>query len=271
MPAFDQAIALTSIGENRYRGATSVAYANMVGPFGGVTAATVLNAVLQHPALLGEPVALTVNFAAALADGPFTVEAQPVRTNRSTQHWVMEISQADEHGRASTVLTATAVTAARRDTWSVDEEPMPEVARPDSVARPNMAALVEWVKRYDIRILEGPIPVVWDGAGSSSRTTLWARDEPERPLDFASLTALADVFFPRVWLRRATAVPAGTVSMTVYFHAGGAQLAAHGADWLLGQARAQALRNGFFDQTALLWSADGRLLATSHQIVYFKA
>ena len=47
----------------------------------------------------------------------------------------------------------------------------------------------------------------------------WLRDDPPRPLDFASLTAMADVFFPRVWLRRATRVPVGTVSMTVYFHA----------------------------------------------------
>ena len=88
-------------------GATSPAYANMVGPFGGVTAASALNAVLQHPALLGEPVALTVNYAAALADGPFEVVARPARTNRSTQHWVVEIVQAGE-----TVLTATALTAA---------------------------------------------------------------------------------------------------------------------------------------------------------------
>lgn len=270
MHAFDDAIALTSIGENRYHGATSAAYANMVGPFGGATAATALSAVLRHPALLGEPVALTANFAAALADGPFTVEARAVRTNRSTQHWVIEISQFDKSGQQSTVLTATAVTAVRRETWSVDDEPMPSVPEPSSVARPNMAAMVEWVKRYDIRILDGQIPVVWDGRGDTSRTTLWVRDEPERPLDFPGLTALADVFFPRVWLRRATQVPAGTVSMTVYFHAGQAQLATHGTGWLLGQARAQALRNGFFDQTAQLWNQAGELLATTHQIVYYK-
>ena len=62
---FDQAIALTATGDGQYTGATSPAYANMVGPFGGVTAATALNAVMQHPALLGEPLSLTVNFCAA--------------------------------------------------------------------------------------------------------------------------------------------------------------------------------------------------------------
>jgi hypothetical protein len=79
--AFDQAIVLTPTAGGVYTGVMSPAYANMVGPFGGVTAATALNAVLQHPALL-------VNFCAALADGAFDATARPVRTNRSTQHWV---------------------------------------------------------------------------------------------------------------------------------------------------------------------------------------
>lgn len=262
---FDQAIALQPLGEDRFAGKTSPAYANMVGPFGGVTAATALNAVLQHPALLGEPVALTVNYAAALADAAFEVVARAARTNRSTQHWVVEIVQSGE-----TVLTATAVTAARRGTWGVDELAAPDMPTADALGQPNMAAQVEWVRRYDIRITEGAIPTAWDGSGDASRTTLWMRDEPARPLDFCSLAAMADVFYPRVWLRRATRVPAGTVSMTVYFHAGGAELAAVGAGWIKGQASAQAFRNGFFDQTAQVWSEAGRMLATSHQVVYFK-
>ena len=42
---FDQAIALTSTGNGLYTGATSPAYANMVGPFGGVTAAVNIEAI----------------------------------------------------------------------------------------------------------------------------------------------------------------------------------------------------------------------------------
>ena len=84
------------------------------------------------------------------------------------------------------------------------------------------------------------------------------------------LAAMADIFFPRVWLRRARQVPAGTVSITVYFHAGSALLAETGTGYLLGQARAQEFRNGFFDQSAQLWNEAGHLLATSHQIVYYK-
>ena len=134
-----------------------------------------------------------------------------------------------------------------------------------------LGASVEWVRRYDMRFAEGGFPGLWDGkVASSSKTRLWVRDEPPRPLDFASLTALSDIFFPRIWRRRATMTPIGTVSMTIYFHAGSAQLAATGDGWLLGQAQAQAFRNGFFDQNAQLWNEAGELLVTTHQVVYYK-
>ncbi|MDQ3270705.1 MAG: thioesterase family protein, partial [Pseudomonadota bacterium] len=100
---FDAAVALQPQADGTFLGHTSAAYANMVGPFGGVTAAQALNAVLQHSQRLGDPISLTVNFAAALDDGPFIVSVRPARTNRSTQHWVIEMQQNGE-----TVLTGTA-------------------------------------------------------------------------------------------------------------------------------------------------------------------
>ncbi len=39
---------------------------------------------------------------------------------------------------------------------------------------------------------------------------------------------------------------------------------------MLGQAQAQGFFGGYFDQTAQLWSEGGELLATTHQVVYFK-
>ena len=67
----------------------------MVGPFGGATAAVLLNAVLKHDKRLGDPVSITVNFAGPIEDGPFTIAAKPTRTNRSTQHWSMTLFQHD--------------------------------------------------------------------------------------------------------------------------------------------------------------------------------
>jgi hypothetical protein len=152
--------------------------------------------------------------------GPFTVQATPVRTNRSTQHWTLTILQADAEGAPVVTTTATAVTAVRRDTWSAGDVPMPAV--PGPTAHPAIEhgpEAMEWLNRYEMRPITGALPRAWDGSGDHSLTQLWMRDAPARPLDFCALAALADLFFPRVWLRRAHRVPAGTVSITVYFHA----------------------------------------------------
>ena len=262
---FDQAVALVQQADGTFAGHTSAAYANMVGPFGGISAAQVMNAVLLHPQRLGEPVSLTINFAAALSDGPFVIDARPARTNRSTQHWIIDVQQNGE-----SVLTGTAFTALRRDTWSLDEQTLPASPPPADVPLAPKGIPMAWVQQYEMRPIVGGMPSVWDGSGDSSLTQLWVRDQPPRPLDFASLTALADVFFPRLFVRRATAVPVGTVTMTVYFHANTEQLQATGSGYLLAQARAQAFRNGYFDHTAQLWNEAGVLLATTHQLVYYK-
>lgn len=262
---FDEAVALQALGDGQFSGHTHAAYANMVGPFGGITAAQALQAVLQHPQRLGEPIAFTVNFCAALAEGPFTVKTRATRTNRSTQHWWIEVLQQDV-----VVTTATLVTAVRRETWSVDDEPMPAAPAPLSLPPREGPAPMAFVDRFDIRTVQGALPTVWDGTQRSSLTQIWVRDLPLRPLDFAALACVADVFFPRVFVRRAQHVPIGTVSMTVYFHASSTDLQATGSGFLLGQARAQSFRNGFFDQTAQLWNEAGFLLATTHQIVYYK-
>ena len=264
--AFDSAVTLVSQADGSFLGHTSAAYANMIGPFGGITAAQALHAVLLHPQRLGQPVSLTVNFAAALADGPFTVLARPARTNRSTQHWILEVVQDGQ-----TFVTGTAFTALRRETWSAGEAAMPVVPGPADVALPGTPKRVEWLRRYEMRFLRGALPSAWDGRDAAdSVTQLWVRDDPPRPLDFASLTALSDIFFPRIWRRRATPVPIGTVSMTIYFHADDALLRQTGAGYLLGQAGAQAFRHGYFDQTAQLWNEGGELLVTTHQVVYYR-
>ena len=48
---FDSAVALQPQADGTFLGHTSPAYANMVGPFGGITAAQALNAALLHPQL----------------------------------------------------------------------------------------------------------------------------------------------------------------------------------------------------------------------------
>jgi acyl-CoA thioesterase len=264
---FDEGVALDPADEaGRLRGHTRPDWANMVGPFGGMTAAVLLHAVEDQPDRVGEPVALTVNFAAPVADGAFDIAATCIRTNRTNQHWLVELSQ---DGVVKT--NATAVFGIRRETWSDTERAMPSVPEPDDVAESGLPDMIVWARNYEMRYVEGRVPGVDAGSGPSSVTTLWVRDRSGRALDFPSLAAMSDIFYPRVFLRRGAISPAGTISLTIYFHADSDALSAVGGESVLAHVRANRFSRGFFDQSAELWSRTGELLVTTHQLVYFKA
>jgi hypothetical protein len=238
----------------------------MVGPFGGITAATMLKAALIHPARLGDPVALTVNYAGPVADGQFRIDAAAVRTNRSTQHWSIELTQ---NGEA--VTTATAVFALRRATWTSTEIGRPQVPQFSDIPRGATGAISAWSRNYDMRFVRGDLlDLSKPEEERDSESILWIRDEPPRPLDFTSLASICDAFFPRIMVRRPRRVPFGTVSLTTYFHTNSERLLAQGTKPLLGIAKASHFGNGFHDQSAEVWSEGGHLLATSHQVAYFK-
>jgi hypothetical protein len=264
MHPFDVALQLTPTGNDRFHGETSPDYANMVGPYGGITNALMLHAAMVHPERIGDPVALTVNFVAPIADGPYEIVATVARTNRSTQHWTLSLSQAE-----GIMVTATALFAKRRETWSALEAAPRDVPRPDALT-PAPRWKLEWLNRYDRRFVRGGLPEFDGSEHPESETLLWIRDEPPRPLTFTSLASLCDGFFPRIFLRRRRLVPAGTVSMTSYFHADEALLRQQGDRHVLGVARGLNFRNGYFDQVAEVWSDGGDLLATTHQVVYYK-
>ncbi|MGE0219783.1 acyl-CoA thioesterase [Mycolicibacterium sp.] len=262
--AFDQALELKGADPGWVHGQTSPVWANMVGPFGGITAAVLLHAVEQHPDRLGQPLALTVNFTAPVADGDYDIAVKPIRTNRTTQHWTVELWQ---DGAVTT--NATAVFGKRRDTWSDTEKPASPVPPPDEIRPTGLPGNIVWANQFEMRYVEGP-PAVGVPPEPSSVTTLWVRDRAGRELDFASLAAMSDIFYPRVFLRRGSTSPAGTVSLTTYFHADAAELAAIDGDFILCRAYANRFSNGYFDQSGHLWSRAGELLATTHQLVYFK-
>lgn len=263
---FDEAIRLTPGDDGLWIGQTHPAYANVVGPFGGITAATLLNAAMTHPARLGDPVALTVNYAGPVADGAFSIEAIPMRTNRSTQHWSITLRQAD-----AVVTTASAVFALRRETWRATEASSPQAPAAAAVPVVQTGAISAWTKNYEMRFVTGDLRVI--GGTEEQRdsvSTLWIRDAPPRPLDFLSLASICDAFFPRIMVRRPKRVPFGTVSITTYFHVDSERIQAEGDKPVLATARATHFGLGFHDQSAQVWSESGHLLATSHQIVYFK-
>lgn len=263
--SFDDAVALQHTAPGRMRAKTSPDWANMVGPFGGLTAALMLRAVEEQPDRIGEPLSLTVNFAAPITDGDLDITATAVRTNRTNQHWLVELSQ---DGVVTT--TATTVFGIRRDSWSETEASPWQVPAPEEIAPTGLHPTIAWARNFEMRFVEGAVPGADAEPSPSSVSTLWVRDVHGRGLDFASLTAVSDVFYPRVYLRRGAVSPAGTISLTTYFHADSGDLAALGGDFVLARAHASRFSRGYFDQSAQLWSRAGELLVSTHQMVYFK-
>lgn len=264
---FEAACRLARLDEGRFAGRTSEDYWNMAGPFGGVTAATLLHAALLEHGDGVEPVALTVNFCAALAKGEFALDTREVRNGKSVRHVAVELTQA-----GATMATASVVLAARRETWAHQVGQLPEVPPPDAVPDMDAGRPLPWLQRYEFRFVHGPMRLQAEpfAVPQSAHSTLWVADAPRRPLDHLSLAALCDVFFVRVFQVRGIVVPAATVTMTVHFHAGADEIAAHGSDPVLGVADAHSFGRNFGDQTAQLWSRGGRLLATSTQLAWFK-
>ena len=269
MHPLDEATALAGAPSDAIRtGHTSDAYWTFISPFGGVSAATALRAVLEHPDRAGDPLAVTINFCAPIARGEFAVHTRRVRANRSSQHWQVEFHQGEE----GAVLTASVVTAARRDSWSHQPARPPALPPVETMtALPNAGSL-SWVAQYGFRFAEGMFALTesMPEEPRSARSVLWLGDDQPRELDFLSLLALSDAFFGRIFQAIGRIPPFGTVSMTTYFHADAGELAAQGSRPLAAVADARVFHRSFGDQTVELFATDGQLLASSVQVAYFR-
>ena len=260
---FDQAIGLEPLAGGCFRGRTSDDYWNFVGPYGGILAAVVLNAVLIRPDRIGDPLSLTVNYAAPVRAGEFEVETKLLRASRTTQHWAVNIVQGEQRELA---VSALAVCAIRRSTWSLTETGRPAVPGFDALARATPRLAIKWPRMYDMRFVRGH-PAQ---ANTDSLSQCWISDIPPRPLDYAGLASICDAFFPRIFLHQRMQVAIATVSMNIYFHVDAATLARQGTQPVLAEAQGQVFNAGFFDHEGKVWGVDNTLLATTQQIMWFK-
>ena len=58
--------------------------------------------------------------------------------------------------------------------------------------------------------------------------------------------------------------------MNVYFHVDAERLARYGTEPVLAVAEGQVFHEGFFDHEGQIWGSDRHLLATTHQIMWYK-
>jgi acyl-CoA thioesterase len=266
--AFDRAVALEPISDGHFRGHTIPEYANFNGQFGGITAAALMRAVLNDPRVSGTPVSITANYCAAVEAGPFEISVRLVRAGRTIQHWAAEMLQGPK-----AVATALVTLASRTESYAYEPAKPPLVPPPQDVAPRDNGNWKGWTATYDFRFVEGSIEGLdtqtpFD-APQSAKSVLWLGQKDPRLLDFPSLTCMSDAFFVRLIQVRNQMAPMGTVSITTYFHCDEAMLAAQGHHHVLCHVDSRVFRSNFHDQSAELWSHDGKLLANTHQIVWY--
>lgn len=264
---FDRAIALTETATGEWSGQSSPDYANMVGAYGGIVAATLLNSILLDSRHTGTPVSQTVNFCTGLGAGDFHIATKLQRAGKYVQHWNTELTQGD-----TVIATSSIVMGARGDTFSHQPTPKPDVPTADTIEPMGDIIPLEWTKRYDYRFVNGGVKTF--GAKretlGNSQTRVWLADTPRRPLDYLSLAALADCFFLRLIHIRGTMEPMGTVTLTTHFIATPDDLAAQGSDHVLGVVDMNRAQNQFHDQTMQMFGTDGKILATGTQLVWYR-
>jgi acyl-CoA thioesterase len=264
--AFDEALALEPAGEGLWTARPDRRYWHAVGPWGGWVLGLLLKAALTDSEDKGWPVAMSAHLMGAIAeDAPVTAAVRPVRRGRSLEFWQVEVSQNDQ------ICAQAMITFGRRrptEAWleaSFPDAPAPESIEPPPV-RPGGGG---FSRMFQTRPIKGH-GVQGQGRDNPTHSIIWVRDAEARPLDHVLLAAIADVFPPRILVRSPGPRAASTVTVNLYFHAPPEEIAAVGGDFILAEAVARGGGEGVCDQTATFWRRDGRLLATSEQLVWFK-
>jgi len=150
----------------------------------------------------------------------------------------------------------------RRDTDEHLQFEMPAVPAPDGLEQ--IHAPGPQGQQTEIRQVSGE----W-GSGDT-RGCLWVRDASGRPLDHLQLAYVADQYAPRSFYWGDGMRPSATITLSVYFLATAAELAAVGTDYVLNEATGTRGAHSTSGQQARLWSRDGVLLATTEQLCWYR-
>ncbi|MBR9825557.1 MAG: thioesterase family protein [Alphaproteobacteria bacterium] len=266
MHIFDEATRLDTLsreeGKARFGGAAHPGFKNMIGPYGGWSAAMMARSIIEA----GEPdmrlVSLTTEFLQAPGEEAVELQASCDRKGKNTQFWSADLSTSASGAICNKAL---GILTKPRETVEWTEGERPDAPPPEACERFPLP--MEWTKTVEMRAAVN-LPFKETG---STQSVAWVRLDPDRPLDPVGLVALADTPTPRVFYIIGKPDLIATVSMSVYLHATSEDYAAVGTDYLLVEATGVRGGNGIFDQHARMWSRDGRLLATTQQIVNYRS
>jgi acyl-coenzyme A thioesterase PaaI-like protein len=261
-PAYD--IALTAVAEGRWTTHAAPEWRNPGGGlWGGYALGLCVRALEAEPEAKGEALSMTLTYAAGLPSGDLDVRTRRLRQGGSIGVWEVEIRAQG----AEEVGVHGMVTLARRPpTPPFAFADLPQAPAPEDLPTPAHPAGMEHfgASAFERRTLEGFPPK----PGGDSRSLAWVR--PRRGVwDKALLAMVTDNSPPRA-MYALDRVMTTTLSLTVYLHAQADELAALGDQFILIECEGRVGGGGASDERSSYWSRDGRLLATSEQLAWYR-
>ncbi len=266
MTALNDTMPLTRLAPGRWTTHADRAWSNPGGGlWGGYAIGLAVRVLEAEPEARGEALSLTLAYAAALPSGDLDVRTRRIRQGGSVGVWEVELLRAGSDGVG---VHAVATLARRPPTPPFAFARMPDAPDPLSLPSPDVPGVHQQhygATTFERRTLEGFPPT----PGESSRSLAWARPRVGA-WDKALLGMVTDNSAPRAMYALGHSVMTTTLSLTAYLHATIEELAALGDDFILIECEGRVGGGGASDERSSYWSRDGRLLATSEQLAWYR-
>jgi len=235
------------------------------GLWGGYAIGLAIRVLEAEPEAAGEALSLTLTYVSRLPAGELDIRTRRLRQGGQVGMWEVELYPA---GSDQVGVHAMVTLARRPDTPEFAFAVMPETPGPESLPSPQMFGNGEHfgASAFERRTLEGFPPKV----GESSRSLAWVRSR-RGALDKALLGMITDNSAPRSMYALGPAINTTTLSLTAYLHATTEEIAAVGDDFILVECEGRVGAGGASDERSSYWRRDGKLLATSEQLAWYRA
>ena len=234
------------------------------GLWGGYAIGLAIRVLEAEPGAVGEALSLTLTFAASLPSGEVDIRTRRLRQGGSVGVWEVELLAA---GSEQVSVHAIVTLTRRPNTPAFAFAPMPEAPPPHALPAPPHPVGGQHVASsgFERRSLDSFPPP----ATGNSRTLAWVRARG-RSMDKALLGMITDNSPPRAMYALGPNLMTTTLTLTVYLHATTEELAAIGEAFILIECEGRVGGGGASDERSNYWSPDGKLLATSEQLAWYR-
>jgi acyl-CoA thioesterase len=266
--AFARDTAVRRVDDGAFEAAVSPQWRAGRGPHGGYLAAMILRALSELVDEPGRaPRSLTVHYARAPEPGPVTLHTTLERRGRSLSTVSARLMQDDR--LMALALGAFSVSWPGPEFSELDAPAVaPADPRPDTPT-PAVEGVPRFIQHMVMQPRLGPEP--FTGAGAPMESGGWLGLYEPQPIDAPVVALMCDAWWSPPFVRLDRPATSPTIDLTIHFRR---RLPAEGSDpdgLCLARFRTEVVHDGFFENDAVIWSPDGRVLAQARQLALLLA